>query len=134
MITDVDAVDHERAERNPAQVEAHHRFPLFSRRGHEPPTDRALARAACLNPGRRGFDRSRLVARRHAEHHLLDCPRRQRICGREVRPGLERNLMTVDVANARTTDGSAATSDGELAMYPSDATSPPGVADRHDFA
>lgn len=67
VIADVDAVNDERADREPAQVVAHHLRQRLRRRADEASTDRALARAARCHARRRRLQRTVVVARRDAE-------------------------------------------------------------------
>jgi hypothetical protein len=77
---------------------------LFVGGGDEPATDRAAARAANGEILGRGFERARVVPRRHADEHLLDRTLVQRILGAERGPRRQLNLAAIDRAYARATD------------------------------
>ncbi len=116
VIADVDAVDHERADRELAQLAAHHLRQCLRRRADEASTDRALARAARCYARRRRLQRTVVVARRDAEHHLLDRARRERIGIGEVLPRRQRYLTSVDATHPWTPHADATTAIGQLAL------------------
>ena len=114
MAADVYAIDHDRAQRELAQVASHHFGQLLARGRDESTTHGTLARAARSVTGRRCFDRPHVLARRDAEHHLLHGTRRQRIHRRELLPRVQSNLLAVDAAHARSTNTNAAAAKRQL--------------------
>jgi hypothetical protein len=102
MRADVDAVDHHGAKRKAAKVTAHHLGELLAGRSDEAATDRALARSARANTRWCRIQRPFVVARRDAEHHLLDRARGERVRFGEALPGLQRQLPPIGAAHPRT--------------------------------
>ena len=115
VLAEVDAVDKHGPDVEGAERPRHPLRELLRREGDESTTDRALARAARLDPRARRLDRACVLPRGNADRHLLERAEVKRVAARELGPRVERHLVSGSIDDARTTERGAAAAEGELA-------------------
>jgi hypothetical protein len=104
LLGEVNSVDQQRHQLEPAQIASHQFGESALATDHEPLADRALADAANLNLLGQRFQRTRVTSGRDSQHHLLESSFIERIVRTPPLPARQAQFVAIDTASARTPD------------------------------
>src|SRR5271165_3551234 len=118
MVADTQPVDLHRQQIEPRQVSRQPFLQLRRAQRHKPPRDRRLRRGALALAGQitvRQSYRARILARRHTDQHLVECPARQKVRLLDRRPAGKLQFDAATATHPWPPDGSLAAMPADLA-------------------